>query len=188
MYPVLFINPWGRNMNIKVLITCVIAALLSTGTAQAGSRADIKEIKEDIESLRQGQDQIRSELAEIKKLLQQGTRAPAGQQRFVPQDVQLGEAAYMGNIDAPVTLIEYSDYQCPYCRRHATTVMPQLIESYVNSGKLRFVMREYPIPKLHSRAVAASEAALCAEDQDQYWAMHDALFLKVTWQNSGSTE
>ena len=101
---------------------------------------------------------------------------PAGQQAFAPKNMQLGDVAYLGNRDPPVTLVEFSDYQCPYCRRHATTVMPQLIESYVNNGKLKYVMREFPIQKLHPRAVAASEAALCANDQGQYWNMHDALF------------
>ena len=166
-------------MHMKSLVTGLLGVILITGAvqaAQAGTRDDIKAIKEEIEALKQGQDQIQAELAEIKKLLQQGNRAAAGKQAFAPTDMQLGDVAYQGENDAPVTLIEFSDYQCPYCRRHATTVMPQLIESYVNSGKLKFVMREYPIVRLHPQAIAASEAALCAGDQGQYWGMHDALF------------
>ena len=54
--------------------------------------------------------------------------------------------------------------------------MPTLIKNYVDTGKVRFVMREYPIARLHARAESASIAALCAGDQDQYWGMHDALF------------
>jgi len=168
-----------KLMHMKSLVTGLVGAILITGAiqaAQAGTRDDIKAIQEDIEALKQGQDQIQADLAEVKKLLQQGARADTGQQPFAPTDMQLGDAAYKGDRDAPVTLVEFSDYQCPYCRRHATTVMPPLIESYVDSGKLKYVMREYPILKLHPRAVAASEAALCAGDQDQYWGMHDALF------------
>jgi protein-disulfide isomerase len=54
--------------------------------------------------------------------------------------------------------------------------MPELLKNYIDTGKLRFVMREYPIPNLHPRAVVASEAALCAGDQGQYWGMHDEIF------------
>lgn len=82
----------------------------------------------------------------------------------------------MGENDAVVTLVEFSDYHCPFCKRHATTVMVQLQEEYIDTGKVRFVMREYPISNLHPRAEAAAAAALCAGDQDNYWGMHDALF------------
>jgi protein-disulfide isomerase len=164
---------------MKSLVTGLVATILIAGAAQpaqARTGDDIKAIQEEIEALKQGQEKIQAELAEIKKLLQQGARAAAGQQAFAPTDMQLGDVPYLGDKDARVTLVEFSDYQCPYCRRHATTVMPQLVESYVDSGKLKYVMREYPITKLHPRAVAASEAALCAGDQGQYWGMHDALF------------
>lgn len=134
------------------------------------------ELKAEIEALKQGQEQIQKDLEEIKKLLQQGARGARGQQAFKPTDTVLGNVAYLGDKTAPVTLIEFSDYHCPFCRRHATTVMPQLIENYVDTGKLRFVMREYPIANLHPRAEAAAVAVLCAGDQGQYWGMHDALF------------
>lgn len=137
---------------------------------------EVAVLNDEIQALKQGQEQMQKDLADIKKLLQDGARAAPGQQGFSPKDIQLGDVAYKGENDAVVTLVEYSDYHCPYCKRHATTVMPALTESYIDTGKVRFVMREYPIPNLHPRAEAASEAALCAGDQGNYWGMHDALF------------
>jgi protein-disulfide isomerase len=128
-----------------------------------------------VQTLRQGQEQIQKDLAEIKRLLQQGSRA-ARQRPFQPADFVVGSSPTIGSADAPVTLVEFSDYQCPFCKRHATTVMPQLIKDYVDTGKVRFVMRELPIENLHPRAVAAAEAALCAGDQGKYWEMSEALF------------
>ena len=78
--------------------------------------------------------------------------------------------------NATVTLIEFSDYQCPFCARHYRDVMPTLISEYVDTGKLKFVMRENPIPSLHRNAMNASMAALCAKDQNKYWEMHNMLF------------
>ena len=164
----------------KLLITYSLASVLLIGTAAptalAQSEDEMSSIKMQISRIQQGQEQIQKELAEIKKLLQQGARAAPGQQVFSPRDMQLGDVPFKGENDAVVTLVEFSDYQCPYCRRHATTVLPELIESYVDTGKVRFVMREFPIANLHARAEAASIAALCAGDQGDYWGMHDALF------------
>ena len=160
----------------RVIIT--IALLLAAGKPlMASTSEDLQTLKESVETLQKGQEQMQKDLEEIKKLLQQGApRAAPGQQAFKPTDMQLGDVNYKGQQDAPVTLVEFSDYQCPFCKRHATTVMPALLQSYVDNGKLRYVMREYPIENLHRRAVAASKAALCAGDQGDYWGMHDALF------------
>lgn len=159
------------TVNAALLIMLVA---LSAPTALAKDKN--AELKAEIEALKQGQEQIQKDLEEIKKLLQKGARGARGQQAFEPTDTVLGDVAYLGEETAPVTLIEFSDYQCPFCRRHATTVMPQLTKNYIDTGKLRFVMREYPIANLHPRAEAAAVAVLCAGDQGQYWGMHDALF------------
>jgi protein-disulfide isomerase len=90
--------------------------------------------------------------------------------------VEIDGAPFLGNADATVTLMEFSDYQCPFCARHYREVMPTLVEEYVQSGKLKYVMRENPIVSIHSRAMPASKAALCAQEQGKYWEMHNHLF------------
>jgi protein-disulfide isomerase len=77
-----------------------------------------------------------------------------------------------GEAKAPVTIVEFSDFECPFCVR-AEDVIKKVMEAY--PGKIRLVYRDYPLP-FHARAQKASEAALCAGDQDKYWQMHEKLF------------
>ncbi len=163
-------------INLTRVIITIALLLAAIKPLMASTSEDLQTLKESVETLQEGQQQMQKDLEEIKKLLQQGARTAPARQAFKPTDMQLGDVNYKGQQDAPVTLVEFSDYQCPFCKRHATTVMPALLESYVDSGKVRYVMREYPIENLHRRAVAASKAALCAGDQGDYWGMHDALF------------
>ena len=79
----------------------------------------------------------------------------------------------IGPANAPIVIVEFSDYQCPYCTQwHDTTYKP-LMAAY--PGKIRLVYRNYPLP-FHQNALMAAEAALCAGDQNAYWQYHDALF------------
>jgi protein-disulfide isomerase len=78
-----------------------------------------------------------------------------------------------GPADAPVTIVEFSDFQCPYCSR-AIDTMKKIEESY--AGKVRLVYRDYPLVQIHPNAARAAEAAACANDQGKFWAMHDLLF------------
>jgi protein-disulfide isomerase len=81
----------------------------------------------------------------------------------------------LGPADAPITIVEFSDYQCPYCYRWHVQVYDALLAAY--PGKIRFVYRNFPL-SFHQNAFASAEAALCAEDQGSYWQFHDLLFDK----------
>lgn len=86
---------------------------------------------------------------------------------------------YKGDLEAPVTLVEWSDYQCPYCARHTAEVSPQIDQTYVDGGQVRVLFRDFPLGSIHPHAVKAAEAARCAGDAGgsaAYWAMHDRLF------------
>ncbi len=94
---------------------------------------------------------------------------------------------FRGDPDAPVTLYEYSDYECPFCARYFVQTEPALNESYIRAEELRVVFRDFPIPQIHPNAVAAHVAALCVAEQGsaaRYWAMHDEIFRTQTvWSN-----
>jgi protein-disulfide isomerase len=72
--------------------------------------------------------------------------------------------------------VEFTDYQCPFCKRHITRVFPQIKKDYVDTGKVKYVLREFPLKSIHPNAPKASAAALCANDQGKYWEMHDKIF------------
>jgi protein-disulfide isomerase len=79
-----------------------------------------------------------------------------------------------GRADAPLTLVEFTDYQCPFCRRFEAETWPRLKRLYVDTGKVRFIVRDLPL-EIHSGAEPAAEAAHCAAEQGRFWPMHDAL-------------
>lgn len=94
-----------------------------------------------------------------------------------PQNVKVSidDDPIRGNKDAPVTIIEFSDYQCPFCKRFYDQVVPSIEEDYVSKGKVRLVFRDYPL-QFHKKAVPAAIAANCAGEQGKYWEVHDFLF------------
>jgi protein-disulfide isomerase len=79
----------------------------------------------------------------------------------------------IGPDDAPITIVEFSDYQCPYCTRWHEETYRQLMDAYPD--QIRFVYRNYPL-SFHQNAMLSAQAALCAGEQNQYWAYHDKLF------------
>lgn len=92
---------------------------------------------------------------------------------MVPQIDILGDPM-LGAADAPVTLVEFMDYECPYCQAFSRDTMPLVKKNYIDTGKLRYVARDFPLPK-HGRAAPAAIAAACAREQGKFWEMHDAL-------------
>jgi protein-disulfide isomerase len=80
-----------------------------------------------------------------------------------------------GSEDAPVTIIEFSDYECPFCARFFDATLAQIDEVYIKTGKVKMVFRDFPL-SFHKKAQKAAEAAECAGEQDKYWEMHDILF------------
>ena len=159
-----------------VLAVLVVLTLGSPqpGFSQAGD--DIKALMKEVEALKEGQAAIQRELQELKTLLQ-GVRQSAARSAE-PQNVVLSVdgAPALGNGDAKVTLIEFSDYQCPFCGRHVSQTLPRLMTEYVKTGKVKYVLRDFPLQAIHPLAFKAAEAARCAGDQGKYWEMHDRLF------------
>jgi protein-disulfide isomerase len=90
-----------------------------------------------------------------------------------------------GDPNAPVEIVEYSDYQCPWCQRFTEEIEPALIEEYINTGKVRLVYRSMG-QWIGSESLEAAEAAYCAGDQDKFWEYHDVLFANLTGENVGA--
>jgi protein-disulfide isomerase len=94
-------------------------------------------------------------------------------------DASAGNSPVLGQSSAPVTIIEFSDYQCPYCGRFETDTYPQLKTDYIDTGKVKLVFRNFPL-SFHENAQNAAEAAECANEQGKFWAYNENLFAKNT--------
>jgi protein-disulfide isomerase len=81
-----------------------------------------------------------------------------------------------GSDTAIVTIVEFSDYECPYCIKYTQETLPQVDAEYVATGRVRYVFRDFPIDTLHPEAMRAHEAAQCAAEQDRFWDLHYRLF------------
>src|SRR5262245_60258458 len=125
---------------------------------------------------------MQKQLEEIRGLLNQRPVAAAPAAPAPPPGPAAGtmvataSAPVKGAASAKVTLVEFSDYQCPFCARFHTGTSPQIQKEYVETGKVRHVFRNMPLEAIHPQAFKAHEAALCAGDQGKYWEMHDTLF------------
>ncbi len=97
-----------------------------------------------------------------------------------PGRVTVPTAGYpsLGPIDAPITLVEFGDFECPYCKQWEQQTYQPLLAAY--PGKIRFVFRDFPLTSIHPDAMPAAEAAQCANEQNAFWAYHDKLFASDT--------
>lgn len=97
-------------------------------------------------------------------------------------DASIDDDPIKGSKDATVTIIEFSEYQCPFCEKFFTQTLPLIEKNYINTGKARLVFRDFPLG-FHQYAQKAAEAAECADEQGKFWEYHDTLF-----KNQGSLE
>jgi protein-disulfide isomerase len=118
--------------------------------------------------------------------------APAAQQAPPPppqkiQSISLDGAIALGKQDAPVTIVEFADFQCPFCKRHFDDSFAQIKQEYIDSGKVKYVYMNFPLD-MHPNAMPAANAAECANEQGKFWEYHDKLFATQTeWENQEST-
>ena len=96
--------------------------------------------------------------------------------------VSIDDDPMKGNPNAPITIIEFSDYECPFCGRFYFNTLPLIEENYIDTGKANFVYRDFPIQSIHRNAATAAVAAECADEQEMFWEFHNMIFEnKSTW-------
>jgi protein-disulfide isomerase len=125
---------------------------------------------------RQQADEILNELRQIRQLLEKQNKAgeaePAKPSRI---KLDLRNSPMLGSKNAPLTIVEFTDYQCPFCQRFHTMVFGDLKKNYIDTGKVRFYSRDLPLDSLHPNATRAAEAARCASDQGQFWTIREIM-------------
>jgi protein-disulfide isomerase len=130
--------------------------------------------------------QILDELKAIRKTLEQrpAAPAPAQPQAAQPQSDKVSMAFTPGGFsvgkdDAPLVLVEYTDYQCPFCQRFHNDAYAQLKTNYIDTGKLRFVSRDFPLA-FHENARQSAVAARCAAEQGKYWEFRHTMIINAS--------
>jgi protein-disulfide isomerase len=124
---------------------------------------------------RQQADQILNELRQIRQLLEK--QAKPGQpeaEQITRAKLNLDGFAMLGSKDAPLTMVEFTDYQCPFCQRFHVATFGELKKNYIDTGKVRFYSRDMPLD-FHPNALRAAQAARCSAEQGQFWTLRDVM-------------
>ncbi len=138
-----------KNENYLTFIAIIIAGLIIGGAILISEKPSTHE-----ESIDEDQEQVEG---------QEGVRM---------DQIELEGYPSLGDPEAPVVMVEYSDYACPFCGRFSEETLPEIKENYINTGQVRFVYKDLVVVG----GDKAAEAAHCAEEQDAYWDYHDLLF------------
>lgn len=169
------LKPNSKNMMTKnfskVALIALILSLLATGLA------GFSIIKAQKATLSEGEFLAKVEKG-IEGYIDKQREAQNGAEQTGPIDVSIDDDAIKGDKNAPVTIVEFSDFECPFCERFYTNTLPDLISEYIEKGKVRFVYRDFPL-SFHRNARAASLAAECAKEQggdDVYFRFHNKLY------------
>ncbi|NJA08204.1 MULTISPECIES: DsbA family protein [Methylomonas] len=147
----------------------LIIGLLLSGQLQAEEKWVADEIFTQISEMRKEIGSLKGRVADLEQKLTES------KPKLIPIPLVGNESMTLGKADATIAILEFSDYECPFCGKHYKNVLPKLRESYIDKGKVKYVMKDFPLD-FHAHAKKASLAARCAGEQKQYWAMHDAIF------------
>ncbi len=168
-----------RRMSRALGLVLFLTLALAAGPGHAQSQAsELEALRQDLETVKKDLAEIKKALSEMRQLLVQRPAAPAQPPQAAPAvaKVSVGQSPSLGKPDAPVTVVEFSDYQCPFCQRYFASTLPAIKNDYIDTGKVRYVFRDFPLDSIHPQARKAAEAAHCAGEQGKYWEMHDTLF------------
>jgi protein-disulfide isomerase len=131
------------------------------------------------------------QLAQASSAPTQQVAAPQPIEDTSPKQVSVDDDPVLGDKNAPVTLIEFSDYECPFCKRHFDQTLPQLKKDYIDTGKVKLVYRDFPLSFHDPMATKEAVAANCAREQGgdpTYFKFHDEMFKKTTSNGNGLSD
>lgn len=149
------------------------AAALFAATPHANAQPDLQR---ELAELKTGQKAMQRDIEEIKQLLLKAAPRPAGAVApSLPPSMATGGVLVKGDPNAPITIVEYTDLQCPFCGRYTRSTFSQIDNEYIKTGKVRYVIKDFPLESIHGNALRAAEATHCAADQHRAWQMHDHL-------------
>lgn len=159
-----------RIFNFSLIIFSAVVLLFFltwvTGLSQAEEAEEIDMLKKELSG-------VQKKLEEIMKPYQSSPKPNLSASKDGIIDVN-GDP-FLGNPKAPITLIEFSDYQCSFCRKYYKNTLPLIKKKYIETGKVKYTFKDFPLA-IHNQAQKAAEASECAGEQGKYWKMHDLIF------------
>jgi protein-disulfide isomerase len=156
-----------RTLGISLLAFVGVVAP-TAALAQSPSSPD-NALQKEIDDLKTELRSIRGEMEQLKQTIHDLTTPK-------PLVFDITGAPALGNDGAKLVMIEFSDYQCPYCMDYFSNTYRRLIAEYVKTGRVKYVARDFPVENIHPKALEAAQAARCATEQGKFWEMHDSLF------------
>jgi len=162
-----------KSLFNALIVTVVAASLIAAFLA--GSYINLK-------SSEMTKSELTDVITKLEKEILKNQQSDV-QPNIKPIMISIDDDPIRGDPNAPITIVEFSDFQCPFCARFHVQTLPLILEEYTESGKVRFVYRDFPIQS-HPNAMPAAVASECAHEQDKYWQYHDVLFEnQVLWSN-----
>lgn len=151
-----------------------VLALVVLGTVPAAAQLPPTPPGGSPPSIQQQNEEIIKELRTIRALLE-GVIRPAAPPRPTTGKVNNLQGYSLGRADAPLTMVEFTDLQCPYCRQFAITSFDEIKKNWIDTGKLRYISRDFPLDAIHPQAMPAARAARCAGEQGKFWELRLAM-------------
>lgn len=174
-------------MRRRVTAVCVLLVsglLVSPLTAQSPKAGAPASTAQQLQELRKQNAEMFEELKAIRAVLERmaagGGAGAAGDSARPSGPVKLGPLPtdyVLGKADAPLTLVEFTDLQCPFCRQFHTTAFEAIKKTYIDTGKVRFISRDLPLEGLHPMAMPAARASRCAARQKKGWELRHAILV-----------
>lgn len=166
---------------IRMRLLAIGAAMVMAGGSPGWSQAptsELEALRREVRQLRSVVEAQQAALAELKAALARlETSAKKAQSEEAGKEVTVDIAGqpFKGRPDAPVTIVEFSDFECPFCARFFRDVLPSVERELIAAGRLKYVYRDFPLP-VHPYAEEAAYAGICADRQGKFWPMHDRMF------------
>ena len=177
-------NRWRPMLAIVCGVWLCVPAVSGQQPAPA-TTADVEALKKQIQALIAGQLAMQKQLDEIKTMIRaappSAPAAPAPSPVTVINTVvDIAGSPVKGSPTATLTMVEFSDFECPFCGRYSRDAYKAIDQEYISTGKVRYVFRQYPLESIHPHAFKAGVASLCAGEQGKFWELHDRFFVNQT--------
>ena len=161
---------------VSIILIGLTPGVRAQTQTQPPPASDLDAIRKELAAIRAQQEAMQKDITAIKNLLSGQAQAarPSGPQ--LPPSLNITGRPSKGSPQATVVMVEFTDFQCPYCRSYVASIFPEIDKDYIKTGKIRYVVKNLPLQQIHPQAYQSAMAAMCAADQGRFWEMHDRLF------------